>query len=109
MLIGCPAACATMLSIGRHRGGGAGYTLAVASLSQTVMFIALLRVKTVSYMIALWPLWALLLAWFGVWLWDRHRPPFRVALLALLTVIAVEGVTRVAHAQSQANEPLRVV
>ena len=74
MLIGCPAACATMLLVGRRRGGAAGHTVAVAAVAQTVMFVALLKVKTVSYMIALWPLWTVLLAWFGVWLWDRQRP-----------------------------------
>ena len=77
MLIGCPAACATMLLVGRRRGGGAGYTMAVAAVAQTVMFVALLKVKTVSYMIALWPLWAVLLAWFAVWLWDRQRTVLR--------------------------------
>ena len=104
MGIGCPAACATMLWVGRHRGGGAGYTLAVAALAQTAMFVALLKVKTVSYMIALWPLWAVLLAWFGVWLWDRQRTALRAALLALLAVIVVEAVTRVAHAHNTAKQ-----
>jgi 4-amino-4-deoxy-L-arabinose transferase-like glycosyltransferase len=104
MLIGCPAACATMLSVGRYRGGGAGYGLAVAALAQTVMFVALLKVKTVSYMIALWPLWALLLAWFGVWLWDRQRPALRVALLALVAVVIGEAVTRVTYAENNATQ-----
>jgi hypothetical protein len=93
-----------MLSVARRRGGGAGQALAVAALAQTVMFVALLKVKTVSYMIALWPLWAVLLAWFGAWLWDRQRPALRVALLALLAVIVGEGVTRVAHAQTNAKQ-----
>jgi hypothetical protein len=68
------------------------------------MFVALLKVKTVSYMIALWPLWAVLLAWFGVWLWDRRRPALQVALLVLLAVIAVEAVTRVAHTNNSAKQ-----
>ena len=104
VLVGCPAACATMLLLARHRGRGAGYSLAVAALAQTVMFVALLKVKTVSYMIALWHLWAVLLAWFGVWLWDRRRPIVRVALLGLLAAIAVEAVTRVAYANNNAKQ-----
>jgi 4-amino-4-deoxy-L-arabinose transferase-like glycosyltransferase len=104
MLIGCPAAWATMLSVGRDRGGGAANVLAVAALAQTVMFVALLKVKTVSYMIALWPLWALLLAWFGVWLWDRRRPALRVALLALLALVTGEAAIRVGYAQNNAKQ-----
>jgi 4-amino-4-deoxy-L-arabinose transferase-like glycosyltransferase len=104
MLAGCPAACATMLLQARHRSRDAGSSLAVAALAQTVMFVALLKVKTVSYMIALWPLWAVLLAWLGVWLWDRRRPALRVALLGLLAVIAMEAVTRVARAADNAKQ-----
>ena len=104
MLIGCPAACATMLSIGRHRGGGAGYRLAVASLAQTVMFVALLRVKTASYMVALWPLWALLFALIGVWsMGSPSDRPFGLRCWRLLVVDAVEGATSVAHARSNAK------
>jgi hypothetical protein len=55
-------------------------------------------------MIALWPIWAVLLAWFGVWLWDRRRTALRVTLLALLAVIVLEAGTRVAHARRNARQ-----
>jgi hypothetical protein len=40
----------------------------------------------------------LLLAWLGIFLWDRGRLALRIALLALLGLIVGEGATRVAHA-----------
>jgi len=64
----------------------------------------LLKVKTFSYMIALWPLGALLLAWLGIWLWDRRLLAVRVALLMLLGLIFAEGTTRIARAWRSAGQ-----
>ena len=104
MLLAVPAAFATMVWDARRRPRSAVSALAVASLAQTVMFVVLLRVKTFNYMIALWPLGALLLAWFGIWLWDRRLLAVRLALLTLLGLIAAEGTTRVVHARSNARQ-----
>ena len=104
MLLAGPAACATMIWEARHRPGGAVSSLAGATVAQVVMFVALLNVKNMQYMIALWPLGALALAWFGVWLWDRRLLAVRGALLIVLGLIVVEGVTRVAHAQRNARQ-----
>jgi 4-amino-4-deoxy-L-arabinose transferase-like glycosyltransferase len=104
MLLGVPVAFVTMMREVRHHESGAASALASAALAQAVMFVALLSVKTVHYMIALWPLGALLLAWFGVWIWDRQQPVLRFALTALLAFIIFEGITRVAHAQSVARQ-----
>jgi 4-amino-4-deoxy-L-arabinose transferase-like glycosyltransferase len=104
LLLGCPAALATMVWDARRHARPAELSLAVASVAQTVMFVALLKVKTLGYMIALWPLGALLLAWFGVWLWDRRRLVVRLALLMLLGLIVAEGTTRIAHAWRSARE-----
>jgi len=104
MLLGVPAAFVTMMREARHHESGAVSALASATLAQAVMFVALLSVKTVHYMIALWPLGALLLAWFGIWLWDQRRPALRWALVALLAFITAEAVTRVVHAQSIARQ-----
>jgi 4-amino-4-deoxy-L-arabinose transferase-like glycosyltransferase len=104
MLLAVPAAFATMVWDARRQPRGALSSLALASLAQTVMFVALLKVKTVSYMIALWPLGALLLAWYGIWLWDRRLLAVRLALLTLASLILVEGTTRVADARSNARQ-----
>jgi len=104
MLLICPAAFVTMVWNARRHAGGAASLLAVASLAQTAMFVALLKVKTFNYMIALWPLGALLLAWLGIWLWDRRLLVARFALLTLLGLILAEGTARVAHARSNAGQ-----
>jgi len=104
MLLGLPAACAAIAWDARRHGREAVSSLAVASLALAVMFVALLKVKHTGYMIALWPLGVLLLAWFGIWLWDRGRFIVRAALVALLALIVVEGTTRVAHAWNNARQ-----
>ena len=68
------------------------------------MFVLLLKVKTLNYMIALWPLGALLLAWFGVWLWDRGKVLARLALLTLSGLIIAEGMIQVAHVRRNAQQ-----
>ena len=98
MVLGVPAAFATLVWAAYRHGRSVWSTLAVAALLQMLMFVALLKVKTIHYMIALWPLGALLLAWFSVFLWDRGRLALRISLLALLGLIVGEGVTRVADA-----------
>jgi 4-amino-4-deoxy-L-arabinose transferase-like glycosyltransferase len=94
MLLGGAGACATTLAITPRRGAAARRTLAIACLAQTVMFVALLKVKILSYMIALWPIWAVLIAWFLVWIWDRGRLAARVALVALAVAVAAEAAAR---------------
>jgi 4-amino-4-deoxy-L-arabinose transferase-like glycosyltransferase len=104
MLLAGPAAVVTMAWDARRHGRAAESALVIASLMQMMMFVALLKIKTLSYMIALWPLGVLLLAWFGVWLWDRRLPVLRLALLTLLGLIVAEGTTRVAHARRNARQ-----
>jgi hypothetical protein len=104
MVLGVPAAFAALVVAAYRQGRNVWSTLAVAALLQTLMFVALLKVKTIHYMIALWPLGALLLAWFGVFLWDRGRLALRISLLALLGLIVGEGVARVADARRTAKE-----
>jgi 4-amino-4-deoxy-L-arabinose transferase-like glycosyltransferase len=104
MLLAGPAALGTIVWEARRHARPAAGALAAASLAQTVMFVALLKVKTFGYMIALWPLGALLLAWLGVWLWDRRLLLVRLALLMLLGLIAAEGTTRIAHAWRNARQ-----
>jgi hypothetical protein len=68
------------------------------------MAVALLKVKTIAYMIALWPLWAVLIAWFGIWLWDRGWLAVRMALVALALAVAVETTARAATVWRNARE-----
>ena len=104
MLVGTPAAVAAALRSERHQCCGAIRALALAALAQTAMFVILLKVKTFNYMIALWPLWALLLAWFGVWLWDRGKVLARLALLTITGLIIAEGMIQVAHVRRSAQQ-----
>jgi hypothetical protein len=65
---------------------------------QSLLFATLLKVKSDNYLIALWPLAVLNLAWLGVWVWDqRPKRWVRPVLLALLCLLLVEGAGRIAH------------
>ena len=101
--IGAPIAIAAALRRG-HESSPDVRALAVATLAQTAMFAALLNVKTVNYMIALWPLAALLLAWLGTWLWRRGHLVARLALVMLLGLIVQEGAVRVARSGAIARQ-----
>src|SRR5262249_25149048 len=103
LVIGAPAAVAMALWR-EHESSSAVRALALASLAQTTMFVVLLKVKTVNYMIALWPLGALLLAWLGAWLWTHGRIAARLALLTLLGLVVIEGAIQVAHARAAAKQ-----
>ena len=105
VILGVPIAVIVIaLTTWRDRGRyGAVRMFALFSLAQLLMFAALLKVKTINYMIGLWPLAALLLAWLGVWLWDRRKTSMRVALLVLFALIVGEGTLRVVHAGTMAR------
>lgn len=106
MVIGTPAAVAVALSQTRDASSRVVRAFAIASIVQLVMFVVLLRVKTLNYMIALWPLAALLLAWLGIWLWDRDRARglMRLALVTLLGLLIVDGGIHVIRAQRRARQ-----
>jgi len=103
VVIGAPAAVAVALWLERESSRTVR-TLAVASLAQTAMFVVLLNVKTLNYMIALWPLGALLLAWLGTWLWARGRVLGRFGVATLLVLIIFEGAIHVARARTAARQ-----
>ena len=104
MLAGGAGACVAMLALTRRRDADPGRTLAIACLAQTAMFAALLKVKIVAYMIALWPLWAVLVAWLAVRLWDRGAIAVRAALVALAVAVAGESSARAVTAWKNAGE-----
>jgi len=104
MLVGTPVAAAVALFRARDSSSSAVRAFAVASVAQLAMFVALLKVKSLGYMIALWPLAALLLAWFGIRLWVRGRALTRAALVTVLGLIVAEGTIHVAKAESRARQ-----
>jgi 4-amino-4-deoxy-L-arabinose transferase-like glycosyltransferase len=101
MLIGTPAAILAALWWERHEPP-AVRALAAALLTQIAMFAVLMKVKQLHYMIALWPLAALLLAWLGNRLWKRGSVVARLTLPALLALIVAEGAIHVTRARGTA-------
>lgn len=103
VVLGIPLAFGAMAWSGLGQRDRAARMLGLVTLAQFVMFLVLLKVKTVNYMIGLWPLGVLMLAWLGIWLWDRRITLIRAGILVLLALIVVEGITRVAHARTAAR------
>jgi 4-amino-4-deoxy-L-arabinose transferase-like glycosyltransferase len=99
-LFGIPAAVAAMLWYTKRQRHDPVFALAVASIVQVSMFTILLSTKSPNYVIALWPLGVLSIAWFGLWLWNRWPDAYwRAGLVVLLSFILIEGGSRVRHAQ----------
>ena len=65
--------------------------LLLASVIQVVLFVVLLQVKSVDYVIGLWPLGALGLAWLACELWDGRSRVIRFALSVVGLAIVIEG------------------
>lgn len=84
--------------------------LPVVTVALVVMFAALLKVKTVRYMIGVWPLAIVVVAWCGVWLWNRRgtrRGLIRSTLVAWFLLIAADGGAGIAHARDAARRTSR--
>jgi hypothetical protein len=105
-LLGVPAALLSMLWWTKRRGDGAAFTLAAAAIVQVLLFALILKAKTYAYLIALWPLGALALAWLAVWVWNNQGVATltRAGLLALLALIIAEGAMRMAHMWKMAEK-----
>lgn len=102
-ICGIPAALAIMAWHGwKHRDMRA-CTLALVFATQFLLFALVLKVKSDSYLIALWPLAAIMLAWLGIWIWDR-RPErwLRGTLVVLLCLLLLEGAGRITHRRAVA-------
>lgn len=81
------------------------FAAATVLVVQFVLFALLLKPKNYSYIIALWPLAILLLAWVWTWLWDRSSSRrARLALALFLGFILLEGGQRIAHRSVAARE-----
>lgn len=104
-LAGLPIALGVMVWRGLVvRDQPTAWILGAAGLAQFLMFLVLLTVKAVSYTVAIWPLGVLMLAWLGVWVWDRRRAWLRAAVVAVVALVLVEGGVRIAHARTVARQ-----
>jgi 4-amino-4-deoxy-L-arabinose transferase-like glycosyltransferase len=86
---------------GWHRREASARALAVPGLLMPVLFAVLIRLKLANYLVVVLPIWAVAISWgaSAVWDWAGRRAParrgLRAALLVLLTLVALEGATRV--------------
>ena len=85
MILALPVSLALILCRGRSQA----VALAFALLLQAGLFALLLKQKHYNYVIALWPLAALVLAWAGVLGWRIHR--WRPIIGVVLFLILIEG------------------
>jgi hypothetical protein len=92
MLFGLPLAAAIATAgAWRRRLSMPEAALMVAAAIQLLLFMSLLTVKTMPYMIALWPLGSLVLAWGLVRLWRRSPVWIRAAAAVVLAAALAEG------------------
>jgi hypothetical protein len=105
-MLGVPISLGTMLASRRRREPA--FALAVALVVQAMLFALLLSQKMYNYIIALWPLAVISLAWLGLRWWDTTRRRGAHAALALvLILVAAEGVLRIAHRHERASQTTR--
>jgi 4-amino-4-deoxy-L-arabinose transferase-like glycosyltransferase len=96
-----PLALAGLLHRARH---SPAFTLAISLITQSSLFALLLAQKHFNYMIALWPLAVLTLAWGMVQAWRRWRHSLtRLTQIALLALILLEGSLNLARRHSVAT------
>ncbi len=95
MVLGVPAAL-VYVGVARRRVSGGAVSLALILIVQLVLFLVLIQVKTISYMIALWPLAALVIAFLGTRLWDGGGSWTRLVGAAVALGVVIEGASRLA-------------
>jgi hypothetical protein len=94
--LGSVGAAAVWLRPDRPRRAAAVRVLLVIVIVQVVLFALLLKSKNLNYLIAWWPLVALLLAWLMIDIWDRFpRRAVRGLVALALGLIIIEGGLRV--------------
>jgi hypothetical protein len=105
-IVGVPAALLLMMREGLVSRDPTHMIFPVVTIALVLMFAVLLQVKTLHYMIGIWPLVMVAVAWGGVWLWDRpgsRRGLVRTALVVWLALIAAEGSVGIARARDAAE------
>ena len=103
-VIGLPAALVSVLWQARRAPReDRSLPVAVALSVLIAAFIVLIRAKGYNYMVALWPVGALVLAIGAVRLWDVGGMLGRAGLALVIGALAVEGLGRVNDARVQAS------
>lgn len=90
-----------VLMLRQRRGPVAALAMALAL--HLGLFTLLLKQKHFNYAIAFWPLAMLVLAWSGVWAWQRRRGLWRVGLALLLLLVMAEGLAGAGRRQMLAR------
>jgi 4-amino-4-deoxy-L-arabinose transferase-like glycosyltransferase len=96
-IVGVPLGLALALWRARRAPAAA---VAVALATHLLLFALLLQPKTYAYLVGLWPLVALLLAWLGAQLWDARSLALRGALLLLAAAVLAEGALQIRAARA---------
>jgi hypothetical protein len=105
-IVGVPAALLLMIREGLAEKHDPHTIFPVVTIALVLMFAALLKVKTIHYMIGIWPLAMVAVAWCGVWLWGwsgSRRGLVRTGLVVWLALIAAEGGVGLARAREAAQ------
>jgi hypothetical protein len=87
----------------RARAPAEVVSLGVSAAVQAILFLLLLKVKTFNYMIAIWPLGALMIAWVAIRLWDETGRLTRALMITLAVLAMLEAGSRIGHAGALAT------
>jgi hypothetical protein len=103
-VLGLTATLPTLVvAIRRRRLSSAEMYVLFAAAALLLLFSALLSVKAMSYMIAIWPLAVLAIAWTVIRLTRAAPRPVGIALSIAVVLSAAEGLGRAAHARLAAE------
>jgi hypothetical protein len=104
MLIGLAAASVVALRSAMRRSlTDAERSLLATAAIQLVLFVSLLSVKTMSYMIALWPLGALAIGWTLGKVWDRSTSMLRTLLVVVMAAVCADGGFAIVRSEAAAR------
>jgi hypothetical protein len=77
--------------------------LLTAAAIQLLLFGSLLAVKTMAYMVALWPLGALVLGWGVIRAWSASRIAVRALIVVVLAAAFAEGAVAIAASRASVD------
>lgn len=107
LLLGLPAAAIALARRAYSRRDPRALRLLVPAVTFPTLFALLIEPKTYNYLIAVAPIWALLLAWGASWLWRAAPRAGRRLVAAGLAVILIQGGVSIAQSQVRAAQVRR--